>query len=119
MSKNSEGVPYMKRSLRKTFLSLLLILSLLLSCTSSIWAATGTLVSNQGARHVVCTDLSQQALAYYTGENTYENLSLLQGKDAPTDSLAATQNNELYTALQTKLLLDWRTSSPSCPQPLG
>ncbi len=91
----------MKHSLRKSLLSLLLILCVFVSCLSPVWAATGPLVSNQGQRHVLCTDLSQQALDYYTGENTYENLSLLQGRDAPTDSWAATQNNALYTALQT------------------
>ncbi len=86
---------------RKRALCCMLICCILLSlCLPfSALAATGTLVSNNGTRHEVCTELSPQATAYYTGVYSYESLSRLSGRSSPTDSYAATQNNPLYSAL--------------------
>ena len=87
----------LKQVSRKCIL-ILLILSHLCSCFAL--AATGTLNSNKGVRHQVCTALSAQAKAYYTGQYAYDSLSELDGVYAPTDSWAATQDNKLYNALQ-------------------
>ena len=86
---------------RKRALCCMLICCILLSlCLPfSALAATGTLVSNNGTRHEVCTELSAQATAYYSGSYSYESLSRLSGRSSPTDSYAATQNNPLYSAL--------------------
>ena len=84
------------------FLSVLLTLALVLSLFgASVFAATGTLSANTAVRHELCTQLSAQANAYYTGSYTYENLSQLSGPASSTDSYAAMQDNALYTALQT------------------
>ena len=53
---------------------------------------------NSQSRHTVCTALSADARAYYSGEYRYENLKTLRGVDS-TDSYAATQNNPLYSKL--------------------
>ncbi|MBR4308467.1 MAG: endonuclease, partial [Oscillospiraceae bacterium] len=100
----------MKHPFSKSLLPLLLILSLLLSCLSPILAATGPVTANTGHRHQLCTELSQQALDYYTGQYSYERLSVLPGKASPTDSWAAAQSNQLYTALQS-LMTDTHTVS--------
>ncbi len=85
----------------KRFVSILLAFFLTFSISTSMTAsaATGTLKVNSATRHVLCEELSQQALDYYTGEYTYENLSRLSGAANVTDSYAATQNNPLYDAL--------------------
>ena len=82
---------------------LILILTLLLSCVpvSTVEAATGPVSSNTGTRDLPCTELSTQALAYYTQGYEYEALSHLSGRSSPTDSYTATLNNPLYTALHT------------------
>lgn len=92
---------------------LCLLLALLLTVSVfAAFAATGTVKPNTGRRHVTCTALSAQAEAYYTGDYAYRKLSLLKGVDAPKDSWAATQNNPLYTALQT-LMSDTQKNSVS------
>lgn len=90
----------------KTFrnaLSILLVLAVVLSCIPplSVSAATGPLTGNTGARDILCSELSSQALLYYTGEYSYQSLASLPGRSSPTDSYAATLNNPLYTALHT------------------
>ena len=57
--------------------------------------------ANTQPRHVVCTALSQAARAYYTGSSSVDSLMSLSGAADNTDSYAVTQNNSLYTALQT------------------
>lgn len=42
-------------------------------------AKVGELSANNGTRHETCTALSEQALSYYTGNYTWENLSSLSG----------------------------------------
>ena len=63
--------------LTKRFLSFVLVLALSLSLLPAAEAKTGTLVSNSGTRHEVCTALSSQAQAYYTGNYTYDAVSAL------------------------------------------
>ena len=100
----------MKNMRFSRFLAAVLTLAVVLSLLSgmTVFAATGTVSHNTATRHEVCTSLSDQAKAYYTGSYTYAKLSALSGVSAPTDSWATTQNNPLYTALQT-LMTDTHT----------
>ena len=64
----------------------------------------GSLSRNTAVRHSVCTSLSAQAKAYYTGNNSFENLILLNGRYAAKAALTspATSDNsnlELWIAL--------------------
>lgn len=88
------------------FLAVVMLLALLLP---SVAAQTGTLEVNTAVRHKVCTALSAQAEAYYSGDYGYDILSSLAGVYAPDDSWQATQNNPLYSALQ-KLMTDTHTN---------
>ena len=89
----------------KRLLSLLLTLCLLASVFAATlltaFAAPPLPAANSQPRHVVCTELSAAASLYYTGEYSYEALSALPGAEDASDSWAVTQNNPLYTALQT------------------
>ena len=79
----------------------LLLLAMLLSLLSvACFAAdpTVTIAVNSQKRHVVCTRLSSDAKAYYTGNYGYETLKALGGVDS-ADSYTAAQNNPLYTRL--------------------
>ena len=79
--------------LPKRFLSFLLILALSFSLLPAAEAQTGTLVSNTGTRHEVCTALSSQAQAYYTGNYTYDAVS----------ALAANANDPMNSAMFNRL----------------
>ena len=81
-------------------LSLLVLLALLTSLLGTAAAPTVTVAVNSKERHTVCTALSADAKAYYTGQYSYANLKALGGVDS-TDSYTATQNNPLYTKLHT------------------
>ncbi len=93
----------MIRKSMRIALSLFIILATVLSFFPfpSVYCATGTLQRNTGTRDVVCTELSSQALRYYSGTYSYDALSTLSGRSSPTDSYKATQNNPLYTTLHT------------------
>ena len=88
----------MKSILRRTAV-LLLVLAMVLSMLPGVFAATWSKIYNNGTRDQVCTALSAQANAYYTGSYTYEKLSALSGASETTSSYDATQNNPLYDAL--------------------
>ncbi len=79
--------------LYKRLFSLLLALVFTLAFLPAAEAKTGTLVSNSGTRHVVCTSLSSQAQAYYTGNNTYDVVS----------GLAASSSDPMSSAMFTRL----------------
>ena len=83
-----------QKGFRRVF-SLILSLAIVLSLFSAmtVFAVTGTLSHNTATRHRVCTALSDQAEAYYTGSYTYDRLSALSGVSSPTDSWATTQND--------------------------
>lgn len=86
-----------------------LLLAILATCLlPAASAATGAKIRNHGTRDEVCTELSAQAEAYYTGTYSYENLKTLSGAQNTTSSYAATQNNPLYTTLST-LMSDTQT----------
>lgn len=65
---------------------------------------------NEQPRHIVCTALSQQAQAYYTGTYSYDALSTLSGATDTTTGYTAMQDNALFTALHT-LMADTHTYS--------
>ena len=79
----------------KRFLSFLLILALSFSLLPAAEAQTGTLVKNSGTRHEVCTSLSSQAQAYYTGNYTYDAVSALSG------SASDPMNSAMFSRLST------------------
>ena len=61
-------------------LALMMVFCLLaVGLPSAIFAATGTLTYNTGTRHNYNVSLSSQALAYYTGNYTWDKLSKLEG----------------------------------------
>lgn len=92
--------------MNKRILSVLLAVLLLATCIPTAFAATGTLRPNTGTRHEVCTALSAQAEAYYTGEYAFSELSALSG-DA-SDPMAS----DLFLALN-ELMTDTMTDSVS------
>ncbi len=85
-------------------MSLILCISLLSGLTVN--AKTGSLTTNIGTRHEVCTALSSQAEAYYTGEYTYDMLSALQGGN---ESCLETADSELFYKLH-ELMTDTMTN---------
>ena len=100
----------MNHSVLSRILSLIIVLALLVTLLVPFAVAkTGTLEVNRAKRHSLCTELSAQALDYYTGDFSYENLSTLSGVYAPADSWQATQDNELFSALQS-LMTDTHTN---------
>ena len=88
----------MKQFVRRT-IALLLILAIVCAVLPEIFATTGKLTANTAERHKLCTALSKQAVAYYTGSYTYTKLLLMHGAEDTSTSYAAMQNNPLYTAL--------------------
>ena len=86
----------MKTLFRRTAV-LLLVLAMVLSMLPGVFAAAGSKIYNNGTRDQVCTALSAQANAYYTGSYTYEKLSALSGASETTSSYDATQNNPCMT----------------------
>lgn len=92
-------------------LSLILVLCLAVSLFAGFgtnaYAATSV---NTGTRHELCTELSAQAEAYYTGEYSWDNMSALEGVD--TDSSLKAMDGELYNELQ-ELMDDTMTNSVS------
>ncbi len=62
----------------------------------------GSLSRNTAVRHSVCTSLSAQAKAYYTGNNSFENLILLNGRYAANsgDAIGSDLFNRLHTIMQ-------------------
>ncbi len=80
-------------------LSLALALVLTVYGTGAIFAESSAGINN-AQRHVVCSELSDAAMAYYTGDYSIEALQALPGAADRSDSYAATQDNPLYDALR-------------------
>ena len=102
------------KTLSRRMLALLLTLCLLFSLALTAFADYGTLPvtdvevglvavdkldKNDETRHITATALSNQAIAYYTGDYTYAKLSQLPGASSTENSGVAAQNNQLYNAL--------------------
>lgn len=98
----------MKHTLPRRIVALLLAFCLIFALITVVFAQTGTLMKNRAKRHVLCEELSKQALSYYSGDYTYENLSVLSGIYSPNDSYAPTQS-ELFSALH-DLMADTHTN---------
>ena len=94
----------MKRSI-----SILLIVVMLLSALTVLsYAASG---KNTGTRHAVCTELSEQAEAYYAKNNiSYDDWLGMDGEDS--GSCLKAVDTELYKALH-DLMADTMTASVS------
>ena len=93
----------MKNIAKRTF-SLLLILSLILSLFGSLTVVSAATSYNDGAIGVVCTALSSQAKAYYTGSYTYANLSAKSGstlKSSISSLVSANRSTVGYEGLKT------------------
>ena len=82
-------------------LAITLVVSIFAGLTLAVFAAPALPAANSKVRHIVCTSLSSDAQSYYTGNYTYAQLSTLSGVDNAEDCWATTQNNPLYTSLQT------------------
>ncbi|MBQ3329889.1 MAG: endonuclease [Ruminococcus sp.] len=86
----------MKRIILFFFISIIVLASI--PCA----AALGELPAvNEQERHIVCTQLSEPAKEYYTGEYRYDTLSRLSGAADTTDGYAAMHDNALFEALHT------------------
>lgn len=86
--------------MKKRVMAMILALILLLGCISAAFAAEvqpSDLTYNQGTRHELCAGLSEQAVAYYKGDNAPEKLLALPGSDSK--SSLKTADSELYQAL--------------------
>ncbi len=81
----------------KRCISVLLVLVLLLSTLGGLTVYAAGSTQNTGIRHELCTALSSQAEAYYTGSNTWEALSELEAYE--TDSSAEAVGSPLFNAL--------------------
>ncbi len=81
----------------KRGVALLLVVVMLVGMTGNIFAATYP-AANDAVRHEVCTSLSTQAEAYYTGSYVWTNLSKMKG-DSSGSSLKA-MDSSMYQALQ-------------------
>ena len=103
----------MKKTAWKRAISLLLTLCLLLALFAGLTLVSAdSYVRNWGVRNDICTELSPDALAYYTGTNTYAQLKALPGAADTTNSLYAAVGNDLYDALYT-LMSSTQTGSVS------
>ena len=90
-------------------LALMLVLSLFVGALpAKVSAATGTLTYNTGTRHDYNSVLSDQAKAYYTGNNTWEKLSVLQGSNGSCTDM----NTPMFKALH-NLMSSTMTNSVS------
>ena len=90
----------------KRLFSLILSLVLVFALLPFSEAKTGTLNSNSGTRHELCTALSTQAQAYYTGNYTYDTVSALEG------SLSDPMSSAMFIRLQ-ELMQTTMTNSVS------
>ncbi len=87
--------------LRNRLISLVLVLLLTFAVLPAAEAKTGTLVKNSGTRHEVCTELSSQARAYYTGNYTYDAVSGLAASSS--DPMSSAMFNRLSTLMRTTM----------------
>lgn len=99
----------MFQTVRKSFsvfLATVFLVGGLFGSTLTAFAApsAGSIAVNDKVRHTVCHALSDQALAYYTEGNTYEDLIQLDGKYAPDDSASAI-GSALFNRLQSMMKL--------------
>ena len=86
--------------MKRMFAIIMIVVITALSATSV--SALGTLpAANEQPRHIVCTELSEAARAYYHDDYRYEKLSTLSGAADASTGYTAMQNNTLFDALHT------------------
>ena len=100
----------MNTSVKHRALALLLALCMIFSLFCGLEVSAFAAVSNTGTRHALCTELSAQAEAYYSGEYDWDTMSQLSGVD--TDSSLEAMDGALYAELQ-ELMSDTMTRSVS------
>ena len=100
----------MNTSVKHRALALLLALCMVFSLFCGLEVSAFAAVSNTGTRHALCTELSAQAEAYYSGEYDWDTMSQLSGVD--TDSSLEAMDGALYAELQ-ELMSDTMTRSVS------
>ena len=100
----------MNTSVKHRALALLLALFMIFSLFCGLEVSAFAAVSNTGTRHALCTELSAQAEAYYSGEYDWDTMSRLSGVD--TDSSLEAMDGALYAELQ-ELMSDTMTRSVS------
>ncbi len=100
----------MNTSVKHRALALLLALCMIFSLFCGLEVSAFAAVSNTGTRHALCTELSAQAEAYYSGEYDWDTMSRLSGVD--TDSSLEAMDGALYAELQ-ELMSDTMTRSVS------
>ncbi len=77
-----------------------MVMILLVTALSAAASAAAALPPvNDQPRHTVCTALSDEAQAYYTGDDRYERLSTLSGARDVATGYTAMQDNALFDAL--------------------
>ena len=88
------------KSLTKSVLSVLLVLTLIIASFVPAYAASGdsTTLYNQGQREEVCTALSTSAQNYYTGSYTYDNLSTLSASSLKSSLNTLMSSTHDYTS---------------------
>lgn len=82
---------------KRVFAIILALLMLLSVIPAGVSAAGST--NNSGTRHEVCNSLSTQAVAYYTGNHSWDIMSQLKG--VKTDSSVTAAGSPLFNSLQT------------------
>ena len=96
----------------RKLISVLLLLAMLASLFAGLTLTAGAeMPKNTATRHELCTGLSDAALAYYTGDNTFEALSQLSGTYT-SDSTQAI-DSELFVALHNLIQPTTRVSYSS------
>ncbi len=96
------------RTLKRS-LALLLVVILLLALTPVSEAKTGTLSVNTGTRHTLCTALSAQAQAYYTGSYAFETVRKLSA--SRSDPMHSDMFARLHTLMDTTMTTSVNYSS--------
>lgn len=94
----------------KRWITLFLALALLLSTLSIMTVSAAGSTKNTGTRHELCTSLSDQAVAYYTGNYTWEKMSTLSG--TTTNSSVTAAGSALFNSMQ-KLMSSTLTTTVS------
>ena len=87
----------MKQFIKASTSLLVVFMIFAMMCFTNASAATGTVVSNTGVRHTVCTSLSIQAKKYYsTNKADFDNFSKLKGGSS---NCLTTVNSALFDKL--------------------
>ena len=84
---------------KKRLISFLLTLCMLVALFSGMTTVSASSGKNTGTRHALCTALSSQAVAYYTGDYAFDKLAALPGSSS--GSSLASMDSQLFQTLHT------------------